>query len=141
MRNGATPRIATLVAWSLAVPLPAQIAPDDLARYSGMVAAWAGSPGQLASRDMDMAGAFKSRGISPYAGSVVAWAATEDHARDFASKGKLVICASRTLLEKGASVAIVLDAGEVTFLLKEKNVPKSGVTLAEPFLKLARKVD
>lgn len=106
-----------------------------------MVAAWAGSPGQLASRDMDMAGAFKARGISPYAGATVAWAATEDHAKDFSSKGKLVICGDRNLLDKGASVAIVLEGGKITFLLKEKNVPKVGVVLAEPFLKLARKVD
>lgn len=127
----------------LAAPVAAQgqIPPDDLARYSGMVAAWAGSPGQLASRDMDMAGAFKTRGIAPYAGAAVAWAATEDHARDFAAKGKLVICANRALLEKGASVAIVLDAGKVTFLLREKNIPRSGITLAEPFLRLAKKVD
>lgn len=119
----------------------AQLSPDDLARYSGMIAAWAGSPGQLASRDVDMAGAFKARGIAPYAGAAVAWAATEDHAKDFAAKGKLVICANRALLEKGASIAIVLDTSKVTFLFKEKNVPKAGVTMAELFLKLARRVD
>ena len=113
---------------------------ETQAKFIKILASSAGSAGKVVCSNGGLAGELGKLGVTPDAGSKVAWASSEGEVKSLKGAGKLVICGKLDWLSAGGAIAIVEEGGKPQIYLHMGNIAASGVTLSDAVLKIGKKL-
>lgn len=110
------------------------------AKVVKLIAASAGSPGQVSCKDAVMLAELSKMGVNDHPSAKVAYANSEAEILALKKQGKFILCGKSDLLPAGASVAIVEEGNRPLILFQMANITSSGITLPESVLRTGVKV-
>jgi hypothetical protein len=113
---------------------------ETQAKFIKILASSAGSAGKVMCSNAALAGELGKVGVSPDAGSKVAWASTEAEVKALKGAGKLVLCGRLEWLPAGGAIAVVEEGGKPQIYLHMGNIAASGVTMSDAVLKIGKKL-
>lgn len=110
------------------------------AKVVKIIAASAGSPGQVSCKDSTLLAELSKMGVTDNPAAKVAYANSEAEVHALKKQGKFILCGKSDLLPAGASVAIVEEGNRPLIMFQMANINSSGITLPESVLRTGVKV-
>ena len=129
-----------LFAMLFIVPALAALPADVSAKFVKILAASAGSAGQVACKDSAVAAELTKAGVTVNPDAKVAYAASAGEVKSYKAAGKMVICGDLNQLPLGGAIAIVEEGGKPAIYLHMGNISGSGVVLSDAVLKIGKRL-